>query len=257
MAKTKSREKKGSFNIRKFRFDNEQINSWVNTGGNIEYYYEVKKTNIVPLNQNEGLLSFTFRLEEKPIGEIKFNGDCILTSPTLKNHILILIAKKNSEIRKKNQSFMKILNKTLLAVCLDHSKKTSEKEGFNLIGFDTLLSNLGLENISFKDQDNKIFELKGDKLIEKKSIGNINNKIKERSEKNYIKHTAHYPKPVNLKNLTINGVFYRKIVFKDVIVHSKEKVPPNCLSLPKIYKVSILEYNPKKMTAKLFVEKRK
>jgi len=257
MAKTKSREKKGLFNIRKFRFDNEQINSWVNTGGNIEYYYEVKKTNILPLNQNEGLLSFTFRLEVNPIGEIKFNGDCVLTSPILKNHIQILMAKKDSEIRKRNQSFMKILNKFLLARCLAHSKKTSEKEGFNLIGFDTLLSKLGLENISFKDQDNKILELKGDKLIEKKSVGNINDKIKERSEKNYIKHTAHYPKSVNLKNLTINGVFYRKIVFKNAIVFSKEAVPPNCLSLPKIYKVSILEYDPKKRTIKLFIKKRK
>jgi hypothetical protein len=134
--------------VGKFRFENEQITNWVNTGGNIEYRYEVRKTGISLLNQNEGLLSFTFHLEINPIGEIKFNGDCILFSTILQYLIEILKAKKESEIRKRNEAFVKTLNKLLLKGCLDHSKEISEREGFNLVGFETLYSNWGLDNIS-------------------------------------------------------------------------------------------------------------
>lgn len=149
MSKLEGNEEEVILGVGKFRFENEQINNWVNTGGNIEYHYEVRKTGIDVINQNQGLLQFMFHLEINPIGEIKFNGTCILFSTILQYLIEILKARKESEIRKKNEAFVKTLNKLLLKGCLDHSKEISEREGFNLVNFETLYSNFGLDNISF------------------------------------------------------------------------------------------------------------
>ena len=140
-------EKRELFGIGKFRFENEQVNRWVELGGNIEYRYETRKTGITLLNQTEGLLSFTFHLEVNPEGEVKFSGDCMLFSPILKYLIQILKAKKDTEIRTKNQEFITALNKVLLKRCLDRSKEICEKEEFNLVGLETLICELGLENI--------------------------------------------------------------------------------------------------------------
>ena len=153
MSELEGREEEVMLGVGKFRFENEQINNWVNTGGNIEYHYEVRKTWIDPINQNQGLLLFTFHLEIHPVGEIKFNGACILFSTILQYLIQILKAKKGSEIRKRNEAFMKKLNKLLLKGCLDHSKEISDREGFKLVGFETLYNNLGLDNISFSKKE--------------------------------------------------------------------------------------------------------
>lgn len=166
------------FNVGKFRFEKKEVNKWMDVGGNIEYHYETRKTGIIPLNQHEGLLTFEFRLEITPIGEIKFQGDCILFSPILKDLIIILKSKKDSKIRRRNEIFMNALNKLLLKRCLNYAKELGEEEGIQFHNFEFLLSQLGLENISFKNEEKKILTLEGDQLIPKKEINNKKPKIK-------------------------------------------------------------------------------
>ena len=57
-----------SFNVAKFRFENEKVIRWVdlNKSMNVEYEYQVETTGITPYNSTEGLLSFKFELKILP-----------------------------------------------------------------------------------------------------------------------------------------------------------------------------------------------
>ncbi|KKL49637.1 hypothetical protein LCGC14_2313550, partial [marine sediment metagenome] len=164
------KNQKGLFAVRKFRFENEQVENWVNLGSSIntDYEYELKPTGIIPLNPTEGLLKFIFQIELLPDkGKISFNGDCYLFSNNLKALIMVLKADENSIIKKKNQAFMKALNKLLLRRCLDHAKKIGEKEGVHFPSYESILQQWGIEHISFNNTEKKILSLKGDSLVSK------------------------------------------------------------------------------------------
>lgn len=142
------KSKQGFFKVDKFRFENEKVEQWVNLGSavNTEYESEIKKTGITPLNQSEALLRFDFRLELLPdIGKITFNGDCILTTSSLRNTIIILKAKEDSIIRKKNKAFMTYLNNLLRKNCFEYAKELGEKEGMHFDKWDLFLQELGLD----------------------------------------------------------------------------------------------------------------
>ena len=164
------KNQKGLFQVGKFRFENEKIEAWVdiNLGGNMDYDYKTEKTGITPLNPNEALLSFEFKLELLPnTGKITFSGDCLLISPRVKILIMILKAKKDSVIRNKNQAFMIALNKLLARRCLDHAKIIGEKEGVHFHNYEDALHQFGLDKISFNNPEKKILSLKGDSLVPK------------------------------------------------------------------------------------------
>ena len=246
-------KKKGLFRVGKFRFENEHVEKWVNLGSSIntDYEYELRPTGITPLNPTEGLLKFTFEIELLPDkGKISFNGDCYLFSNNLKALIMILKADENSIIRKKNQAFMKALCKLLLRRCLDHAKNVGEKEGIHFPNYEYVLQQWGIEHISFKNEEKKILSLKGDSLIPK-------HKLKTKLGKYKYKHLATFPKPIILRNIRFKGILYDKIIFDRAMVYSEEKLPPTCLHQPDVYKISIIEYNPKNKSTKLFVMKRK
>ncbi len=180
----KGKNQKGLFQVGKFRFENEQVERWVdvNLGGNVEYDYETKKTGITPLNPNEALITFEFRLELLPnTGRVTFSGDCLLISPRLKILIMVLKAKKDSEMRRRNQAFMIALNKLLSRRCLDHAKKIGEKEGVHFHGYEYALQQFGMDKISFNNSEKKILSLKGDSLVPKqqKRIKNLAAGFKE------------------------------------------------------------------------------
>jgi len=247
-------KKEGLFRIGSFKFENVIINRFLDTGESYSYYHETKKTNIVALNPKQARLSFTFHLELKPLGEIRFNGDCLLESTMLKNMVQLIVSKEGSEFRKRNQSNMDALNKMLKKRCLDYAKEMCDNDGFELYGFDTLINTLGLQNIRFNKD--KVLELKGNTMIESKTTKLVPKPEVIDLEKCRFKNKILYPKPVVLHKLTVNGVFYNVIVFSTAFVYSNEKLPRNCLALPKLYKASLREYNPKKATAKLYVRKR-
>jgi len=164
------KNQKGLFSVGKFRFENEQVEKWVdiNLGGSVDYDYEVKMRGITPLNPTEGLLKFTFQIELLPDkGKISFNGDCYLFSNNLKALIMVLKGDENSIIRKKNQMFMKALTKLLLRRCLDHAKNIGEKEGVHFPSYEYALQQFGIDKISFNNTEKKILSLKGDSLVPK------------------------------------------------------------------------------------------
>lgn len=164
------KEKKALFQVGKFRFENEHIEKWVDIKvvRYLECVFEIKKTNITPLNPKEALLSFNFNLELLPnTARITFKGDCLLISPKVKILILILKAKKNSKIRNRNQPFMKALNKLLLRRCMDHAKEIGEKKGIRFENYENILQDFGIDKISFNNPKKKTFSLKGDSLVPK------------------------------------------------------------------------------------------
>ena len=164
------KNQKSLFSVGKFRFEEEQVEKWVNSGSsiNIDYDWRLEETGVVPLNPTEGLLRFTFQIELLPdIGKISFNGDCYLLSNKMKALIMVLKADENSIIRKKNQAFMKALNKLLLRRCLDHAKHIGEKEGIHFPSYEYALQQFGIDKISFNNTKKKILSLKGDSLVPK------------------------------------------------------------------------------------------
>lgn len=247
------KNQKGLFAVGKFRFENEHVEKWVdiNLGGNVDYDYNVEMTGITPLNTTEGLLKFTFQIELLPDkGKVSFNGDCYLFSNNLKALIMVLKADENSIIRKKNQAFMRALNKLLLRRCLDHAKSIGEKEGVHFPSYEYALQQFGIDKISFSKGKKDLLKLKNNKLV-------TGHELKERGGEYKYKHLATFPRPVILRNIRFKGILYDEIIFNKAMVYSEEKVPPTCLHQPEIYKVSILEYDPENKSTKLFVRKRK
>lgn len=161
---------KGFFQLGKFRFVNEQIEKWVdiNVMGYVECVYEIKKTNLTPLNPKKALLTFEFKLEILPnTAKITFIGDCLLISPKMPILLRILKAKKGSLIRNKNQLFLKALNKLLLRRCMDYAKKIGDKEGIRFQDYEKILQEFGIDQISFDNPKKKVLTLKGDSLVPK------------------------------------------------------------------------------------------
>ncbi|MFX1502030.1 MAG: hypothetical protein ACFFDH_13790 [Promethearchaeota archaeon] len=178
MNETEVRPKQGFFKVDNFRFENEKVEHWVNLGNvlNTEYDFEIRKTGITPLNQNEALLRFDFRLELLPdIGKITFNGDCILYSSLLKTCIMILKAKEDSLIQKKNKAFMTYLNDQLRKNCFEYAKELGEKEGMHFDKWDLFLHELGLDQITFKKGKEQVLQLKKDKRVLKVDPHDIKN----------------------------------------------------------------------------------
>ena len=80
---------------------------------------------------------------------------------------MVLKADENSIIRKKNQAFMKALNKLLLRRCLDYSKEIGEIEGIHFPSYEYALQQLGIDKISFKKEKKDVMKLKNNKLVPK------------------------------------------------------------------------------------------
>lgn len=155
--------------VGKFVFSNIKIERWMDTkSNNVEYHFERKLLSITLINPREALLRFEFFIEVDPIGKISFQGECILFSPTIKSIVMILKANQDSQLRRNNQQLITTLNKLLLARCFEEAKKIGEQEGIIFHGYETMLNQLGVENISYKKGENPFLYLQDDKLVLKK-----------------------------------------------------------------------------------------
>lgn len=164
------------FLVKDFKFENEVILPQVDnrTRRRVGYDYTMDPTNILILNNMEGLLHFTFKLKMLPnICQIKFEGDCILYTRHIKTMVLILKSKENTELRIKNKPLIKALSKLLSRRCLDYAKEIGEKENIRFPNYERILERFGMDKITFKNLTSKdvdtrpILKLMKDKLIEK------------------------------------------------------------------------------------------
>lgn len=142
-------KKRISFRVKNFNFSDEKITNWVDSRvtKQVEYEHDLRTTIFTPINPTEGLLKLNFKLQILPdIGEVKFNGVCIVESSFMKEIIHIMKTKGN-------KPFYDALNKLLLRRCFDHSKLIGEKNGMHFHSFDIVLRKYELDKVHFKYHD--------------------------------------------------------------------------------------------------------
>ena len=97
--------------------------------------------------------------------------------------------------------------------------------------------------------EKRIKDFMKEKKIDEKKIEEQLNKFK----KIYIV----FPRPVVISNIYIGDLFYKRIQINEALLYAEERVPPNCFTMPDIYKTSILEYYSNKNKAIMFVKRRR
>lgn len=160
-----------NFLIKDFRFENENFTVWVDskTTKDKDYNHKLELTGVTPLNQLETLIQFKFDLEILPdIGEIHFNGDCILYSKLAFYIARILTSNVSKQIKEKNKHIEEGIIMLILRRCFDYSKEIGDKNNIRFPNYELLLKNYGIDKITYTDDKNRLpLELKKDKLIPK------------------------------------------------------------------------------------------
>ncbi len=229
------KEKKAQFRVKNFNFFNEAATPWVDQRGNnkIEYDYKLRLLRLSKVNPTEALLRFKFKLQILPdVGEIKFHGECIVESTTIKYLVYIMKDSTPKQVKEKNQPFKDALISLVRKRCFEHAKDIGEKENIRFPSFEYLQ-----EQLNFKNKKKTLHIVSENKLpiVPKGKLKNISKFHDFKFSKEYVFPGQNAGK--KKKDATFDAnlrVFHTKIVgpsSREVKFHFHLKISPDIATI--------------------------
>jgi hypothetical protein len=107
---------------------------------------------------------------------------------------------------------------------------------------------LDLDKNDFQILNRKIREIMKEEVIDEESL--------KEQLLDFKKKYVIFSNPIIINNIYIEE-FYKRIQINKAVLYAKENIPKTCFNMPDIYKISILDYIPKKNIALVMVVRRK